>query len=684
MNRQSLIFKLASIVLFNGLSCMSLSAQTAEWQDTLNAAVKTDVRRIEMALGHISTDIEGVRAVVSPMGEGDPIRWAQGMPGVTTGADGTTSMYVRGGNAGNNMFTLDGVPVYGYSHILGMTTIIPNNIMESVDLCKGGFDGPENNFTAGHMRIVTKRPESKQHTSFAVNNFLASASTEGPVGKKLSYLVSARVSPLTYEYRAIQKFLPKMLGGMNDFTAKVGDVYAKLHFQINDRHILDGSFLGSLDRYGFNTSDGSHEMMDWSNLVGMIRYRYTDGRTHFETTASANSYGTSQQQEKTYRGEHQYLDLKSSLEEYGLKSSLRHYFLEDKLVIGEGANLRYAGFAPGQIGTDIKKTNTLLATGWLNVEFNLPEILSIKAVARANMFRNYDMKKNSIQPYGNPGTHKNMEYSFSAKWNMTRNLALEGTFDKMMQYYHTLEGLPVGWSLDMVVPTGENVLPESSLQGSVGFSGHFGSHDFSVGGFYKKMENLIYYKYSQALFNGALSAWEDHVELGNGRCYGLELLYEFQKKDWYGRVSYTLSKTTREDFPSFYEGRPFHARFDRRHILNATAQWKGVNASFILQSGHWENGAAETYDMPALWTDGWTANYYSGVNNYQMPMVIRLDLGYQFDFTTGPVKHSVNVGICNVTNRFNPFMLYFDTTTESWKEIALLPILPNFSWRIGF
>ena len=22
--------------------------------------------------------------------------------------------------------------------------------------------------------------------------------------------------------------------------------------------------------------------------------------------------------------------------------------------------------------------------------------------------------------------------------------------------------------------------------------------------------------------------------------------------------------------------------------------------------------------------------------------------------------------------------------TESWKEIALLPIMPNFSWRVGF
>lgn len=347
-------------------------------------------------------------------------------------------------------------------------------------------------------------------------------------------------------------------------------------------------------------------------------------------------------------------------------------------------NLRYARFAPGQIDADPKKTGTLLTTGWLSVGFSIPETLSLKAVARANRFRNQELKKLVNKPYAKPGLHKNMEYSLSAKWNVTRNLALEGSFDKMVQYYHTLEGLPVGWSLDMIVPTGRKVLPETSLQKSAGLSGHFGAHDISVAGFYKKMENLIYYKYSQALFTGALAAWENHVELGNGESYGLEVLYEFMKKDWYGRVSYTLSKTTREGFPSFYEGGPFHARFDRRHVLNATAQWKGINASFILQSGHWENGEAETYWMPAFWTGGWTADYYSGVNNYQMPTVIRLDLGYQFEFTTGPVMHSVNVGVCNLTNRFNPFMLYFDTRTESWKEIALLPILPNFSWRVNF
>ena len=95
------------------LSCFTTLAQETVWRDTLKAAVKTDARRIEASLGRLHTGIEGMRGVVSPLGEGDPTRWAQGLPGVATGADGTTSMYVRGGGSGNNLLSLDGVPVYG-------------------------------------------------------------------------------------------------------------------------------------------------------------------------------------------------------------------------------------------------------------------------------------------------------------------------------------------------------------------------------------------------------------------------------------------------------------------------------------------------------------------------------------------------------------------------------------------
>jgi hypothetical protein len=55
--------------VLGAVSCMSLRAQEHAVQDTLSPAVKTDSRRIEMTIGNIKTDIEGIKAVISPMGE---------------------------------------------------------------------------------------------------------------------------------------------------------------------------------------------------------------------------------------------------------------------------------------------------------------------------------------------------------------------------------------------------------------------------------------------------------------------------------------------------------------------------------------------------------------------------------------------------------------------------------------
>ena len=679
------------IILLSFLFCVfPLAAQPVAWRDTLKAAVKTDTRRIGVSLGRLKTGLEGIQGVVSPLGEGDPIRWAQGLPGVTTGADGTTTMYVRGGGMGNNLFSLDGVPVYGYTHILGLTTVVPTQMIGSVTLLKGGFDGGDGNFTASHLRIETRNPATDRiHAGVALNNFLASADAEGPVGKRVSFLLSARVSPLAWEYRSFRGVLPQLLGGMDNFTAGVGDVYGKLRLQTGIHSELTASMLASKDRYGFDTPDASHEVMGWRNLVGLLRFRRNGERTDLDVRLSATRYGTSQEQDKLYRETENRLSLQSTLTEYMLSSDINHHL--SRVMFSEGLKLRWAQFEPGQLNEVKHRTDALLATGWLQWEYTIPDRLWLKAVVRGNYYRNYDYPSTwdsaRLKRYGAKTIEP--ELSFSAKWNLTRNLAVEGTFDRARQYYHTLEGMPVGWSLDMIIPTGGVIYggvaePETSTQGNVGVTGSFGDHTVSLGGFYKEMYNLTYYKYSQSLFSGALASWSDHTVLGNGTSYGVELLYEFAHKDWYTRVAYTLSKTTRHDFWALNLGKEFHARFDRRHVLNATAQWRNLTATVILQSGHWENGEPETYMMPMPGTEDWTAKYYSGYNNYHMPTIFRLDLGYQFGFKTGRLNHTVNLGVCNVTNHFNPFMLYFDTSTEYWKEIALLPILPNFSWRVEF
>ena len=670
MKRLHIILVLTGVLmLLPRIAC----AQYGEIHDTLDAAVKTDTRRIAVSLGEISANLDGVRNVVSPLGEGDPIRWAQSLPRVVTGADGSSSFFVRGGNMGNNLITLDGVPVYGYSHILGLTTIIPQDVMSSVSILKGGFEGGEGNFTAGHLRITTRDPrDDRFRMSAALNNFLASVGVETPIGKKVSFMMSGRISPRALEYRALRGILPEFLGGFDDFGAGVGDVYAKLHVETSRRSRLDASFIGSMDHYSFTAQGNAHEVMGWDNMVGTLKYHLDGRKAYTDITASVNRYSSMQQQSKEYRGEMNVLSLKSELLEYMLSFD-RVRSTSQMLKVDYGAKLRYAGFAPGQVASVDNSSQTILGTGYVQARFDLKDIFSMRAAVRGHYFHNLK----------DDGSYADVDASASLKWNILRYLSVEASFDRMVQYYHTLEGLPIGWSLDMIVPSGNKILPELSMQGNLGLSSQIGKHSMSVGGFYKKMDNLVYYRYAQTLFNGGMAGWEEHTDMGQGISYGAELMHEYVGRDLYTRVAYTLSKTNRFGFQSVNDGGEFNARFDRRHVLNVSAQWKGISASMTLQSGHWENGAPETYPMHVPGAE-WVADYYSVINNYKMPTVFRLDLGYAFSFETKKVKHDVNVGVCNVTNHFNPFMLYFDASSENWKMIALLPIFPNFSYRISF
>lgn len=139
-------------------------------------------------------------------------------------------------------------------------------------------------------------------------------------------------------------------------------------------------------------------------------------------------------------------------------------------------------------------------------------------------------------------------------------------------------------------------------------------------------------------------------------------------------------------FPDIDGGRPFPARYDRRHILHANAQWKGISAGFTLQSGHWETVAAGQY-IGYLPGSEVVLDYFSHPNNWQLPLYVRLDLGYQFEFTTGkssahPLQHILNLGIFNVLNRHNPSMLSYDTETKTWNQVSLFPIMPSIKYTV--
>ena len=73
------------------------------------------------------------------MGESDVLKTLQLLPGVQSGGEGTSGLYVRGGGPDQNLILLDGVPVYNANHLFGFFSVFNTDAFNNVELIKGGF-----------------------------------------------------------------------------------------------------------------------------------------------------------------------------------------------------------------------------------------------------------------------------------------------------------------------------------------------------------------------------------------------------------------------------------------------------------------------------------------------------------------------------------------------------------------
>ena len=67
-------------------------------------------------------------------GEADAIKAMQFLPGVQGGAEGSSSLYVRGGSPDQNLILLDGAPSYNTSHALGLFSIFNPSAIKDIAL----------------------------------------------------------------------------------------------------------------------------------------------------------------------------------------------------------------------------------------------------------------------------------------------------------------------------------------------------------------------------------------------------------------------------------------------------------------------------------------------------------------------------------------------------------------------
>ena len=614
--------------------------------DTLPEAVKTALRQSgEQLPGTFTTDMKALRGkVLSPVGENDPLKFAMTRPGVSSGAEGFSALFARGGNLGSNLFTLDGVRLYGYSHLLGLTTAVPSEAISTMDFCLGGFGGEVGGLTASHIALHTPDllKSGTGGEASASNTFLG-ASYSAPIAHgKAAVMAAGRWSPFGLEYGLLKKGFDKD-GRMPSLSLGVWDLYVKAQWQMAPRHTLTLSGFGSRDSYVIGFPNAEYTL-GWENAAGHLSYMFSVSENSSVTAdISFNHFRNRMEHDAVVRGDESRLQLQSRIEELNVAVAARHQFVDGMFLLSEGLRFQQSRMSPGAAKTsdatikvvdDAPYTESVShpaqLSGFAELEMAFGPV-DLMGAARLNHYDNH--AERPADRYDGIA----VEASVRAKWSVIKGLGLEATFDDRTQFDHTLEGTPLGWSLDLLVPSTKLLLPERAKQGYAGIFTAFGGHAVTLGGYYKKMQNLVYYTDAMAMFTSAVQGWSDNAQVGSGTSYGAEFLYEARlpKTGLEWSVAYTWSKTDRT-FPDIDHGNPFPARYDRRHILHASAQWKGVSAAFTLQSGHWETVAAGQYTgyLPASEV---TLDYFTHPNNWQMPLYMRLDLGYQMDFTTGKV-----------------------------------------------
>lgn len=687
-----------------------LSAATAYAQerttlrDTLPAAVKTADRVQRVRADGYKIDPVKTRRVVSPLGSGDAIKYIQTLPGVAMGGEGGSAIYVRGGNMGSNLMTLDGMPLYGISHLLGFTTVYPGEVIGDTEFHAGGFSSEEGNLTASHIRLQTKTGDfRKSGGEVSLTPFLAAGSISAPIVKdKVSVLGSLRVSPIGLEYKAARGLIDRYQDVLQDFGATVGDAFGKVTWKADPRNDLSLLLFGSLDRYGFVLGENSTDGMGWSNALANLVWDTRSVRAfdNLHTALSYNHHAGYQEQETVLDGSYNRYQLRSTLQEMMLLSTATKSW--GRWTSQFGVKVRGARFNPGSSrrfdGSSYKDAeesplvdsymNTVLSTLHGQMEYTIPERFLFRFALRGNA---YAYGVGGVG--GQSGWLFHPEGSLTARVHLARQFGVEATADALTQYYHTLEGIPLGMSIDMVVPSDATNPPEQALQGYAGVFGGFGAHTFRAGGFYKLMRNLVYYGDATQFFSSAQSGWHENISIGEGTSYGAEFLYEKDGDILSWRASYTWSKTDRL-FPDLNHGRRFPAKYDRRHIANASLDWTilqrksvtlGFNTLFTYQSGSWDTlqdgalpgffiGQKEWLSLPMI----------SALNNYELPAYIRWDAALHLDIKGRRASHEIGLGVYNLLNRHNPFMLRYNPVSYTWNLISLLPIMPSLNWRMSF
>jgi len=655
-----------------------------------------------------------IKNAPSLLGESDVLKTMQMLPGVQAGYEGFSGVFVRGGGDDENLLMLDGVPLYNASHMLGIFSVFTAEAVKKVSVYKGDFPARYGGRLSSVVDVRTNDGDMHStHGSVSVGLLTDKVHLEGPIRKgTTSYSVSARM---------LHSFL--LTPALKLFKVPVNyyfyDLNGKLNHRFSDRDRIYAGIYHGNDYFqnddiqdwwnGYKTNE--YQRVNWGNTMGTLRWNHVYGRQLFSNlTLYSNNYRSKMMERDEFISRKRDNEITTNIDEEHFRSAINDLGAKmdfdwnpsPKHAVKFGASAVLHRYRPSSYTTSIKiedsenpssdtltnsrENSSLYAREfmmYLEDDFVAFERLRINAGLHLTLFSTQGRNYLSPQP------------RLSAKYDITRDLALKAGYSRMAQHIHRLSSGRVGLPTDRWVPVTKNIRPAIADQWNAGlvWSGTQ-AWEFSADAYWKEMDSVIEYR-EAAIASAGGENWDKNVAMGEGRARGIEFLARKTEGATTGWLAYTLSKSERifRD-GSVNGGRWYPYQYDRTHVLTLCANHKFNSHIDLSASWSFASGAAMTIPTRATVVSSYEGyeyrtSYVPEKGNYRMPPSHRLDLSVNFSKQKIHGERIWNFGIYNVYGRRNPSVIDYDVygdynTYARVKKISFLLFFPSVSYTYRF
>ncbi len=668
-------------------------------------------------MGMNSIPMAQIKALPAIFGEVDVLKALQLLPGVQGGNEGFSGIYVRGGGPDQNLFLLDGVPLYNVNHLGGFFSTFNADAISNVDLYKGGYPARFGGRLSSVIDVRMKEGNYKKIKGEGNIGLISSKlMLEGPIKKdKGSFMISGR---RTY----IDVLLQPLIANASNGNAKAGyyfyDLNTKLNYKLDAKNHLylsgyfgrDVFYFKNSESYTNSTGTNTQTInggLNWGNATGVIRWNHLFSNKVFgnlSTSYSSYDYsvGAKTEEKNNQIGLLNSFEAKflSGIRDISIKYDV-DWLPNYKHTVKAGASTIFHKFTPSvsrlKIGGSGQSLDTALNDNKIyanEIDAYIEDDWKISNKLKANLGLHYAgfSVRNTY--------YQGLQPRISARYLINKDYSIKASYTKMNQFLNLLSVDGIGLPTDLWVPVTDKIKAQNSHQFAIGAAGTVNTQfEVSVEGYYKTMQNIIDYKDGSS-YLGTRGSYEDLVEMGKGRSYGTEFLLQKKEGRLQGLVGYGLAWAQRK-YETINRGEWYYYKFDRRHDFKVAGIYK-INDNYEL-SGIWVYNTGSWTTLPTVSYNPVTPNglqtglgngflnaynYYPNRNNYNMMDYHRLDLGIKYNKRKRLHEKTWAFGFYNLYGRKNPFFIFQGNDNlgnKQFKQASLFGFpLPYFSYSFKF